>query len=138
MAPGRVFTALLGGEELPAEVVAAAVRSGLPASALGQLKAALDVSNERLAQLAGLSRATIGRRVGSQKLSPMEGDRVVRYALLYARACSTLESAAAAVPWLKSPQVGLNGATPLDFSLTEVGAREVEDLLGRIEHGVYA
>ena len=40
--------------------------------------------------------------------------------------------------WLNSPQVGLGGATPLEYAETEVGAREVEDLLGRIEHGVYS
>ena len=40
--------------------------------------------------------------------------------------------------WLESPQRGLGGKTPLDFARSEVGAREVEDLLGRIEHGVYS
>jgi uncharacterized protein (DUF2384 family) len=27
---------------------------------------------------------------------------------------------------------------PLDYAETEIGAREVEDLLGRIEYGVYS
>jgi uncharacterized protein (DUF2384 family) len=27
---------------------------------------------------------------------------------------------------------------PLDFAKTEIGAREVENLLGRIEYGVYS
>jgi len=40
--------------------------------------------------------------------------------------------------WLSSPQRGLGGAVPLDYAETEIGAREVEDLLGRIEYGVYA
>ena len=40
--------------------------------------------------------------------------------------------------WLASPQVGLGGAIPLEFAETEVGAREVENLLGRIEYGVYS
>ena len=39
--------------------------------------------------------------------------------------------------WLRSPALGLGGAVPLEFK-TEVGAREVENLLGRIEHGVYS
>jgi len=34
--------------------------------------------------------------------------------------------------------VGLGGETPLEYAETEVGAREVEDLLGRIEYGVYS
>ena len=40
--------------------------------------------------------------------------------------------------WLAAPQHGLGGAIPLDYARTEVGAREVEDLLGRIEYGVYS
>jgi putative toxin-antitoxin system antitoxin component (TIGR02293 family) len=40
--------------------------------------------------------------------------------------------------WLNSPQFGLGGAVPLDYAETEIGAREVENLLGRIEYGVYS
>ncbi|HWH91978.1 MAG TPA: MbcA/ParS/Xre antitoxin family protein, partial [Candidatus Binatia bacterium] len=32
---------------------------------------------------------------------------------------------------------GLGGAVPLDYASTETGAREVEDLLGRIKYSVY-
>ena len=40
--------------------------------------------------------------------------------------------------WLSFPQYGLGGVVPLDYARTEVGAREVETLLGRIEYGVYS
>jgi len=40
--------------------------------------------------------------------------------------------------WLKHPQYGLGGAIPLDYARTEIGAREVENLLGRIDYGVYS
>ena len=39
--------------------------------------------------------------------------------------------------WLKFPQRGLGGAVPLDYAQTEVGALEVERLLGRIQYSVY-
>jgi putative toxin-antitoxin system antitoxin component (TIGR02293 family) len=39
--------------------------------------------------------------------------------------------------WLKYPQRGLGGAVPLDYASSEIGAREVDDLLGRIDYGVY-
>ena len=39
--------------------------------------------------------------------------------------------------WLTRPARAFNGQRPLDFAETEMGAREVEDLIGRIEHGVY-
>jgi len=49
-----------------------------------------------------------------------------------------MESLEAGRRWLTSRQFGLGGAVPLEYAETEVGAREVEDLLGRIEHGVYS
>jgi uncharacterized protein (DUF2384 family) len=33
--------------------------------------------------------------------------------------------------------IAFHGECPLDFADTEIGAREVEVLLGRIEHGVF-
>jgi putative toxin-antitoxin system antitoxin component (TIGR02293 family) len=39
--------------------------------------------------------------------------------------------------WFKRENRSLNNKTPLEYSDTEIGAREVEDLLGRIEHGVF-
>ena len=54
------------------------------------------------------------------------------------KAVEVMESEDNARQWLTSPQVGLGGAVPLEYAETEVGAREVEDLLGRIEFGVYS
>jgi putative toxin-antitoxin system antitoxin component (TIGR02293 family) len=42
------------------------------------------------------------------------------------------------VHWLKRPQIGLGGRTPLALLTTDVGSAEAEKLLLRIEHGVYA
>ena len=41
-----------------------------------------------------------------------------------------------ALRWLQSPNQSLGGLSPLDAAETEAGCREVEDILGRIEHGV--
>jgi len=123
---------------LASSLLIAAVRAGLPASDLFELKAALDVPNETLAPMAGMSKATLGRRRPDQRLSPEEGDRVVRFARLLGLAVDVMGDLEHARRWMKSPQVGLGGSTPLEYALTEVGAREVEDLLGRIEHGVYS
>jgi putative toxin-antitoxin system antitoxin component (TIGR02293 family) len=54
------------------------------------------------------------------------------------KAVEVLESEENARQWLTSPQFGLGGEVPLEYAGTEVGAREVEDLLGRIEYGVYS
>lgn len=115
------------------------VRAGLAYSELEVLQAALGLPMERLAALVGLSRATLQRRKKSDgALSAIQSDRVVRLARLTGKAVEVLESEADARQWLTVPQHGLGGATPLDYADTEVGAREVENLLGRIEHGVFS
>jgi putative toxin-antitoxin system antitoxin component (TIGR02293 family) len=114
------------------------VHSGLPMKELEDLQASLRVPMEKLVPRLAMSKATYHRRKASGKLDPSESDRVVRYARLMGRAVEVLESEDSARAWLNSPQVGLGGAVPLDYAETELGAREVEDLLGRIEHGVYS
>jgi putative toxin-antitoxin system antitoxin component (TIGR02293 family) len=115
-----------------------AIQFGLPFRELDALQASLNVPMERLVPMLGISKATLHRRKASGKLAPAESDRVVRFARLLGKAVEVLESAENARQWLTSPQFGLGGAVPLDYAETEVGAREVEDLLGRIEYGVYS
>jgi putative toxin-antitoxin system antitoxin component (TIGR02293 family) len=62
----------------------------------------------------------------------------VRYQRLLEKADDVFGDAASAREWLTHKQPGLGGAVPLDFARTEIGAREVENLLGRIEYGVYS
>ncbi len=39
--------------------------------------------------------------------------------------------------WLYSPKRVLNGMIPADHAQTEEGAKEVKQILGRMEHGVF-
>jgi putative toxin-antitoxin system antitoxin component (TIGR02293 family) len=115
-----------------------ATEAGLPESELTDLQTSLDVSSERIFSLVGLSKATFHRRKATgTNLSPLVSDRVVRFALLLSKAIKILGSEDDAKKWMNSPQFGLGGAVPLDYAKTEVGANEVENLLGRIEYGVY-
>ena len=115
-----------------------AVRAGLPFQELTDLQASLEVPMEKLVPKLGISKATLHRRKETGRLDPAESDRVVRFARLMGKAVEVLESDDHARQWLTSPQYGVGGVVPLDYADTEVGAREVEDLLGRIEHGVYS
>lgn len=114
------------------------LRAGLPIQELHDLQASLDVPMERLFPMLGISKATLHRRKALGRLDQAESDRVVRFARLMGKAVEVLESDVRARQWLTSPQFGLGGAVPLEYAETEVGAREVEDLLGRIEYGVYS
>ena len=116
----------------------ARIRSGLPAASALAFKAALDLTNEELASVLGVSPRTVARLDPAKShLDPVSGDRLVRSARLYAIAAEVLEDAPAAARWLKSPQRALGGAVPLELAQTDVGSRDVEALLGRMEHGVF-
>lgn len=131
-----------GGKSSPGKfapsVLVQAIQAGLPVKELEDLQESLGVPMETLFPLLGISKATHHRRKASGKLDASVSDRVVRFARLMGKAIEVMESRENARLWLNSPQIGLGGAVPLDFAATEVGAREVENLLGRIEYGVYS
>ena len=114
------------------------VRDGLPMAEFHAARALLEVTEERLAALLGMSRATLHRRKKSGHLDRAESDRLVRYVRIFARACDALGGEVGARSWLRAPAVAFGGETPLDYADTEIGAREVEALLVRLEHGVFS
>ncbi len=61
-----------------------------------------------------------------------------RLAHILAFATEVIENKDAAMKWLSRPQFGLGGAIPIEMLQTEEGAEEVENLLGRIQYGVYS
>ena len=134
----------LGGQATMAAEPATAVewvrriQSGLPAASALAFKEALQLTQAELALLLGISVRTLARWDPAESLlDAVGGDRLVRSARLFTIAAEVLEDRDAAVRWLKLPQRALAGAIPLDLAQTDVGARAVEALLGRMEHGVY-
>ena len=57
---------------------------------------------------------------------------------MISRAQEVFDDPAAAVDWLKTPNAALDSNTPLSLLDTDIGAENVLDTLGRIEHGVFA
>lgn len=115
------------------------LEDGLPMTELTDLQTSLAVPVERLAPMLGISKATFHRsKERGEKLKPLVSDRVVRFAKLLGKAVKVLGDMETAKQWLNSPQYGLGGAVPLRYAKSEMGAREVENLLGRIEYGVYS
>jgi putative toxin-antitoxin system antitoxin component (TIGR02293 family) len=130
----RFYTGATGQPH--SSIVITSIRKGLPVSDVFDLTHDLGISYGALAKKLGLSKATLHRRQRSGRLTADESDKAVRFARLFGKAVETLEDKEAARRWLSSPQIGLGGALPLDYAETETGAREVENLLTRIEYGV--
>lgn len=127
------------GEVAPSEfqVVREAIKHGLPWSAFEDLKNTLEVGVAELCALTGIAQRTLARRK-DQPFTPDESEKILRFGRIYQKALETLETPAGARRWLKSPKTALGGLTPLVCTDTEVGAREVEALLVRLEHGVFS
>jgi len=92
-----------------------------------------------LAALIGIPDRTLARRRIAGRLAPDESERLLRISHIFEKAVELFEGdAEAAVGWLTTPKKALYGQEPLEYSRTEPGAREVENLIGRLEHGVFA
>jgi putative toxin-antitoxin system antitoxin component (TIGR02293 family) len=111
------------------------VRRGLPMRAFEVVCGALGVPRERLARVVQVPVRTLARR---KVFKPDESERILRVGRLVERAQEVLGSEEAARRWMTQPVRALGGAVPLDHADTEPGARAVEDVLGRLEHGVYS
>jgi len=108
------------------------VRSGLDVGLLDELLEQLELSQEALAGMIGVSMRTLQRRrseEGGGRLTPAESDRLWRLLHVWDRALAALGSAAAARAWLTEPKAVLGGEPPAHHLDTEPGLREVEDML---------
>ena len=134
---------VLGGPKVLGRKVASLVefdhliREGLPWASARHVKEALDLSDELFAYWLATSPRTLARWKKSRpRLSSATSSRLYRLAAIVVMAREVFEDMEAAMDWLRHPQVGLGGRIPLELAMTEPGAREVENLLGRLEHGV--
>ena len=129
--------AIVGKAKHPHELIRR-IQKGLRFSELETLQNSMEMPFEQLAAKLSISRSTLQRRKAIGRLSPDESDKVMRFSRLLEHATNVFGDIEKARAWLKFPQHGLGGAVPLDYAETEVGAREVDNLLGRIDYGVYS
>jgi putative toxin-antitoxin system antitoxin component (TIGR02293 family) len=84
-------------------------------------------------RLASIMR-TLARRKASGRLSPDESERLLRISSIVDDAVNLFEGdVGSAVKWLTTPRKTLGNQPPLAYSRTELGALEVESLIGRLE-----
>jgi putative toxin-antitoxin system antitoxin component (TIGR02293 family) len=113
-----------------------ALREGFPFAAFDSVQIALEFKPGELAELVGVASRTLARRKKAKQLSPIESDRLYRVAHVLMLASDVLGSLDAARAWLQAPNQALGGESPVSLLDTEIGERQVEDVLSRIDHGV--
>jgi putative toxin-antitoxin system antitoxin component (TIGR02293 family) len=119
--------------------LARATRAGLSVESLDMLAQELSIQRVSVGKLLGISERTLSRRATSKgRLTAAESDRVVRLARVLALAKETLGDMDRASRWLQTPNRALEGDKPIDRLDTDIGVRSVEQVLGRIEYGLYS
>ena len=129
---------VFGGKLNDAHDLQRALREGLPFGAFVALQNALELGVKDLADVLGIASRTLARRKSSRYLSPIESDRLYRIAYVTLLASEVLGSLEKATLWLQRENRALAGEAPFRLLDTEIGERQVEEVLLRISHGIYS
>ena len=138
---------LLGGPQAIGHAIATpldaheVLSSGLSSRSLNHLLDHLVVlrKSPSLEKAVGMSLRTYHRRKNApaKPLSREQSGRAWKFAEILAKATEVLGGQEAAEQWLDTPAIALNRHRPLDLLATPAGVAMVEDLLERMDHGVY-
>lgn len=114
------------------------IREGkIPVSAFSKVCEILHLTKKDLAKAIDVKERTLSRREHGAFLQKNEADKLLRLVRILDFAIEVLEDKDQGIEWLKSPKIALNNMTPISLLDTDSGAKHVEELLGRIEYGVY-
>lgn len=122
------------------------IESGLPESSLTVLIRHVDILHDQqnLKKALGISLRTLQRRkekadssAQPRTLTLDQSNRTWKFAETLSKAIEVLGTQRAAEQWLVTPAMALNRRCPLDLMSTQAGSELVDDLLIRMEYGVY-
>jgi putative toxin-antitoxin system antitoxin component (TIGR02293 family) len=130
---------LLGLETFDAPALLKTVEKGFLYRTFERFRRNICLPFEQVTELVAIPRRTLTRRKRQGRFLPDESDRLLRASRLFGKTLELFEGdREAATKWLTTAQPALGGTVPIDLAKTDVGAREVETLIGRLEHGVFS
>jgi putative toxin-antitoxin system antitoxin component (TIGR02293 family) len=127
---------VLGRKLRAPQDLAERVRKGLPFAALGAVMQQYGISRDLVCDILHLSPRNFLRRKEQRRLSPDESDRLYRLARVLAHADRVFEDPEESIDWMQTPNAALSKQRPLTLLDTDVGVQQVDQVLGRIEHGI--
>jgi putative toxin-antitoxin system antitoxin component (TIGR02293 family) len=135
----HTYTVLLGLDYYDLPNIVKAIQKGFRWKSFERFVANIALPPEMIAEIIGIPKRTLARRKAEGRLKPDESDRLLRLARVFAKALLLFEGdAEAARLWLTDLNMALGNVAPIEFARTEVGAQEVEHIVGRIQHGVFS
>jgi putative toxin-antitoxin system antitoxin component (TIGR02293 family) len=109
------------------------IEQGFAFDTLLKLEENTGLSLSLLAWIIGIPERTLVRRKAAGRIEPGESERLLRVSILFEKSVTAFKGDVnAAVDWLTSSKPALNNHPPLLYARTELGAREVEALIGRV------
>lgn len=125
------YVALLGLTTYALPDLLRSIEGGLAFRVFDQFADETGLSPDRVAEFADISRRDLAARREEGRFSRAESDRLVRAARIFGGATALFKGdRATAGVWLVSGQPALGGSVPIDLARTDLGAREVERVLG--------
>lgn len=134
----EALRALVSPDPVARIVLVQQIREGFPIEFVENLAKLAGVDLDELAELGVIPRRTLAHSKQTQQFSPTQSDRAARFFRLFQKAKGTFGSEERAMHWLKRSTKPLQDNAPVSLLDTEEGARLVEDLLTRIDHGIAA
>ncbi|NJO33370.1 MAG: DUF2384 domain-containing protein [Rhodospirillales bacterium] len=114
------------------------IREGFGFAQVAALAREAGVAADELIAFGIIPRRTFTHSKRNQRFTPTQSARLARFFRIQQKAKGTFGSAEKAMQWLKRPTKPLQDHAPVSLLDTEEGARLVEDLLTRIDHGIAA
>lgn len=112
--------------------------TGFPYTPFQSVLKRLGLTRIQVSAALGLPERTLARRKQEGKFQSLESDRIFRFLQVVAHAIETIGDDEKAGRWLTKPNRALMGKIPLELLNTPIGASQVDDILGRIDHGLYS
>lgn len=113
-------------------------RLGMAHADVRRLATLLELTIRELATLLSMNERTMARRLVSGSLNKVESERLLLLQALAAHGLRVFEDQGKFNRWLRRPLEILDGQSPLQLLDTATGFQVVDQILGRIEYGVYS
>ena len=114
------------------------VESGLSLSTLTNFVSASGLRFKDIYDVVIPARTLKHRKARKEPLTSDESDKLARVARVYDQAVRVFGDRENALHWLSEAKRRFEGRTPLQLLRTEYGSRLVEEMLGQIDHGIFA
>lgn len=134
---GHIYVILIGLRTFDTEGLLQRILEGFSYHTCERLRKMWALSPAELGEMTQIPTRTLARRKAEGRLHADESDRLLRLARIFAKVLDLFEGdAVVSRQWLDTPQLALGNKKPKEYMKTEVGAREIEAVIGRLEHGI--